>query len=129
MRVSFRNSMTFLHFALALSIPVKTMASEVGLGLGVNLKQKEYKGFDTETNVLPVIYYESDCVRILGKNIDFKFYQNQNLEIAVSTELGFGDGFEESDSEFLRGMEERMDCGLGLRSIINRRSQPFISTF
>lgn len=84
-----------------------SFAGEFGLGLGVTQKQKEYRGFDTVTQIIPIIYYENSYIRVLGTNIDIKAGGTDNVNFAIRTKLALGDGYKEDESDFLTGMEER----------------------
>ncbi|NVJ64156.1 MAG: MipA/OmpV family protein [Flavobacteriaceae bacterium] len=83
------------------------IADEFGLGIGTSVKQKEYIGFDTETNVIPIVYYQNDYVRILGTNIDISLTEQQDFSGALRIKLGFGDGYDHTESPYLSGMKAR----------------------
>lgn len=81
-----------------------------GAGLGTVIQQQGYVGASTETMIFPMLSYQ-------GENF---YWQGPELGYAVSDNLSFFgsyrfDGFDEDDSDFFAGMEERkgsLDLGV-----------------
>ena len=85
-------------------------------GIGLALKSEIYKGYDQRFIPLPVIGYQGENLSIFGPFISYKFYQSGDWKLSGLISPRF-EGFDESDSPYFKGMEERefsMDAGLGL---------------
>jgi len=80
--------------------------SQWGLGLGVGVERKPYRGMDNDTLGLPLIYYENQWVRVLGPGVDVKLPSAGPVSFRLSARYS-GDGYEASDSPYLIGMAER----------------------
>lgn len=108
---------------LALSVSYTTLADEFSVstgsrpfsaGLGILYKDKPYRGYDSDekTNLVPVILFEGESFFVRGSSLGWKFIDNNGLEFAAIGEY-LADGYESSDSDFLRGMDDR-DPSLGV---------------
>ncbi|MEM9102351.1 MAG: MipA/OmpV family protein [Pseudomonadota bacterium] len=85
-------------------------------GLGISFNDEIYKGFSSDTNVIPIIGYMGERWQIFGPFISYHFYKTKKLTLSLKASPRFDD-FDEDDSEFFRGMEDRklsMDGGVGL---------------
>lgn len=79
-----------------------------GLGLGVDVHQRPYRGADNETWAIPLIYYENTWVRWLGPNLDFKLPSAGPVLLRLKVRYSLN-GYEASDARELHGMAERKD--------------------
>ncbi|HET6828002.1 MAG TPA: MipA/OmpV family protein, partial [Ramlibacter sp.] len=82
-----------------------------GLGLAAVSKQKAYRGFDRETNLLPLVEFENQYVRVFGPGLRVKLpglhiSETQRLNFSLVGKYDFS-GYEADDSPFLAGMRER----------------------
>lgn len=106
-------------FVVALSTAVTARAAERepagssswGIGLGLGSAQKPYTDIDRETDVIPLIYFENDYLRVFGPTAEFKL---PSLRMGDSQQLNFNivakydsSGYEEGDSRILDGMDDR----------------------
>jgi outer membrane protein len=84
------------------------------LGLGAMYRDKPYKNFSSSkrTNLVPVVLYEGEHFFARGSTIGWDFLDSSVVELAVIGEF-IGEGYESSDSKFLKGMSDR-DPTLGL---------------
>ena len=79
-----------------------------GLGLGVGAMQKPYRDIDLDTIVLPIIVYDNSWLAVHGGSISVKLPSAGPVSFSLSVNVS-RDGYEASDSSFLRGMDERED--------------------
>lgn len=79
-----------------------------GLGLGVDVHQRPYRGADNEIWAIPLIYYENTRVRWLGPNLDLKLPSAGPVLLCLRARYSLN-GYEASDSRHLNGMAERKD--------------------
>lgn len=77
-----------------------------GLGLGVGVERKPYREIDNKTRVLPLIMYESRWLSVAGLGLDVKLPPAGPVQFRLRARYAM-DGYEASDSPFLRGMAER----------------------
>ena len=56
----------YIFFILYLLFIDMVNSAELGLGLGGNVKSKEYIGISDEDNLFPVIYYSNELITISG---------------------------------------------------------------
>ena len=84
------------------------------LGLGALYKDKPYRGYDSDekTSAVPLIMYEGENFFARGGSLGWKFVTTSPWEVAVVGEF-LADGYEDSDSNYLRGMDDR-DPSFGL---------------
>lgn len=82
--------------------------SRWGLGLGAGVMQKAYRDIDSETIAIPLIIYDSKWISVIGPSLSLKLPSAGPLSFAVSASLS-RDGYEDSDSDALAGMDERKD--------------------
>ena len=108
--------------ALALAVPAAaqgpppTTGLRWSLGLGVVASPKPYKGADAD--IMPIPFLELSYKRFYFQGIRFgyRLVDGNELDLDVRGRYRFA-GYEEGDSEFLAGMEERrgsVDGGLAL---------------
>lgn len=87
--------------------------SRWGLGIGVAGGQSPYRGLDNDTEVLPMITYESRWLSVMGPGIDLKIPTESPLSFRLQARYGLGEGYDASDSHDLDGMRDR-DPGMWL---------------
>ena len=100
---------------------VSTGTRPISAGLGILYKDKPYKGYDSDekTSLVPVILYEGESFFVRGSSLGWKFIDNKGLEFAAVGEY-LADGYDSSDSNYLRGMSDRdPSFGVGAHAIWN----------
>jgi outer membrane protein len=106
---------TFLsHAVQADEFSASTGSRPFTLGLGILYKDKPYRGYDSseKSNAVPLIMYEGENFFVRGGSLGWKFVSTSPWEVAVVGEY-LADGYESSDSNYLRGMDDR-DPSFGL---------------
>ncbi|MCY1545535.1 hypothetical protein D9M68_814820 [compost metagenome] len=83
-----------------------------GLGLAGFTQQQAYTGIDRENIAVPLIYFENRWVELMGPWLDIKlpgleWGEDQELELALRTQLFGFDGYKPKDAPTLNGMDER----------------------
>lgn len=89
--------------------------SQWGIGIGAIAQDQGYVDISTETNVIPVIYYQSENFQLLGPNFSYQLYQQDDFSFELAGQYRF-DGFKPEDGDIFAGMEERkgtFDLGFG----------------
>lgn len=92
------------------------------LGIGVGYGDSIYQGVDGEALVMPMIQYQSGGLYFKGLEAGYRVVDSGLLEVAVMLQ-GRMDGYEEDDSDFLAGMEDRkksLDGGVRLSANVAR---------
>lgn len=79
-----------------------------GIGLGVDVHQRPYRGVDNETWAIPLIYHENTWMRLLGPNLDLKLPIAGPVLLRLRARYSLN-GYEASDARELQGMAERKD--------------------
>jgi len=71
-------------------------------------KDKPYKNYDSseKTSAVPLVLYEGEHFFARGSTIGWDFMDTDGLEVAVIGEI-LNDGYDSSDSKFLKGMGDR----------------------
>lgn len=82
-------------------------SSSWALGAGVGVVRLPYKDIDTRTQVFPFVRYESQHLNVFGTGADFKFAPIGDLSLRLRARYDFSDGYDASDSSFLRGKADR----------------------
>lgn len=77
-----------------------------GLGVGVAVERKPYKGADNKTQLLPLVFFENRYVRVFGPGVDVKLPSAGPVEFALRAEYG-GNDYKASDATGLAGMNDR----------------------
>lgn len=80
--------------------------SSWALGGGVVAIDKAYRDFDTEILGMPVVSYENKWISASIPTFDVKLYSGDALSFRLRVRYA-RDGYEDDDSPFLAGMEER----------------------
>lgn len=85
-------------------------------GVGLAIKREIYKGYEQRVVPLPLIGYQGENLSVYGPFISYKLYQQKQFKVSALVAPRF-EGFDESDSSYFKGMQERkfsMDAGLGI---------------
>ncbi|WP_434564027.1 MipA/OmpV family protein [Pseudomonas sp. D2-30] len=110
--------LTIASSALVLGVcsPIAASADESegsawGLGVGAASSQQPYKGIDRDSEVLPLIYFENEYVRVFGPTAEIKLpsldiSDTQQLEFSLVGEYDFS-GYDDDDARILDGMSDR----------------------
>lgn len=107
-----------LGMALTL-IAVQVEAGETTIGVAAVKGKSPYKGFDNDVEAALLVEYKGDHFAIDDYGLEYHFSQidSQPLDTFVFLNTG-GAGYEISDSDVFKGMEERdasLDLGVGVR--------------
>lgn len=90
----------------------------IGAGLGVIARSSPYRGYNgAVSQVIPAITFRGERLQILGPNIQLGLIGSGKLRLAASGRYRIG-VYDEEDSDFLVGMEDRKDtftAGLSLQ--------------
>ncbi|WP_229722434.1 MipA/OmpV family protein [Xylophilus rhododendri] len=86
---------------------VPSAAPSWGVGGGVFYVRKPYKGYDSDTKVLPWVSYESEHFSIQVPQIDYKFSPVGPVSFRLRARYALNDGYDASDSPNLAGMADR----------------------
>jgi MipA family protein len=83
-----------------------------GLGIAGLSQQQSYAGIDRNNIAIPLIYFENRWVELMGPWLDIKlpgleWGEDQELELALRTQLFGFDGYKPKDAPILSGMAER----------------------
>jgi outer membrane protein len=85
-------------------------------GVGVNVNQEIYKGYNTRIMPLPLIGYKGKKLSIFGPFVSYKLADFNQFTFSAKLSPRF-QGFDESDSVIFKGMEKRkssLDAGIDL---------------
>ena len=108
--------------AVAQQGPPPSDGPQWSLGVGVISSPRPYVGADNETRVIPLLELEWGRFYFQGIRAGYRLVDHDGLRLDLRARARFA-GFEEGDSDFLRGMEERretMDMGVGLEWDLGR---------
>ena len=75
-------------------------------GAGVIINKDPYKGIDTESQVIPFFLYRTERLSLFGPMVSYLIFEDDDWELDAITKIRF-EGYEEDDSHFLQGMDER----------------------
>jgi len=95
-----------------------------GVGLGGILEDSGYKGVSSETNLLPILYIETERFRLVGPSAEFDLYSGSDFEFSLIGQYR-ADGYEKGDGDIFAGMEDRDDS---LERSPEERSLPILPT-
>jgi outer membrane protein len=110
--------LTTASTALVLGLGASTAAnadqpqgSAWGLGVGAVSSQQPYKGIDRDSEVLPLIYFENEYLRVFGPSAEIKLpglaiSDTQQLDFSLVGEYDFS-GYDDDDARILEGMSDR----------------------
>lgn len=110
---------TFVGLLVVCHIAVAEDASSsaklpLTIGAGISYIDRPYEDYDSDekTFPIPIILYEGKHLFARGQTIGWDFTTSDTWELAVIAEYLF-QGYEESDSDFLDGMDDR-DPSIGV---------------
>lgn len=75
-------------------------------GGGAVITENPYKGIGTKIRGIPLFFYKMDRFSLYGPIINYSLFENDRWRASAITKLRF-EGYEEDDSRFLRGMDDR----------------------
>jgi outer membrane protein len=103
-------------FQVTLELPLGKLG-RLGAGLGVIARSSPYRDYNgSVTQAIPAITYRGERLQILGPTIQLGLVGSGKLRLAASGRYRIG-VYDEEDSDFLIGMEDRKDtftAGLSL---------------
>jgi outer membrane protein len=76
------------------------------VGAGVIITKDPYKGVDTDTQGIPFFLYRTERLSIYGPMMGYSLFEDDGWEIEALAKVRF-EGYDEDDSRFLRGMDDR----------------------
>lgn len=76
------------------------------VGAGVIVTKDPYKGIKTDTNGIPIFLYRTDRLSLYGPMMSYSLFEDEGWEIDALAKIRF-EGYEEDDSRFLQGMDDR----------------------
>ena len=76
------------------------------VGGGAIITKNPYKGIGTESHGIPIILYKTERFSLYGPRMSYSLFEDDGWEIGGLAKVRF-EGYEESDSRFLRGMDDR----------------------
>ncbi|MBN1974183.1 MAG: MipA/OmpV family protein [Sedimentisphaerales bacterium] len=76
------------------------------LGAGMVITQDPYKGIDTKVRGLPFFFYKTQRLTLYGPMLSYLLYKDKEWELDFDGKIRF-EGYEEDDSRFLQGMDDR----------------------
>lgn len=76
------------------------------LGFGVSVYNSLYKGNDTRVYPVPIIYYDYGKFSFTGNRASYLLHKEGALSLSAIAKWRF-DGYEEDDSDYLTGMDDR----------------------
>jgi outer membrane protein len=81
--------------------------SSWGLGLAISSERETYRGEGNRNQVVPLLMYDSEYVRVFGNVVDLKLPSVAGVRFALRAKYSLGAGYEADDSPYLAGMAER----------------------
>lgn len=80
--------------------------SRWGLGIGAIVQDEGYVDIGSQSNPVPIVYYESENLFLLGPTFGYKIFNSENVEFSIAGQYRF-DGFEAKDGDTFTDMEDR----------------------
>ncbi|MCG8434901.1 MAG: MipA/OmpV family protein [Gammaproteobacteria bacterium] len=77
-----------------------------GIGGGIISKREAYRGFDDRVIPIPLFNYRGEKLEVNGLFVNYKFWSSESSTFGLRARPRF-DGYDEDDSDFLEGMDER----------------------
>ncbi len=75
-------------------------------GGGAVITQNPYKGAGTKSRGIPLFLYKTDKFSLYGPIVNYSLFENDNWITSAVAKVRF-EGYDENDSRFLRGMDDR----------------------
>jgi MipA family protein len=88
-------------------------ASQWGLGIGLGSESRPYRGVSNHVSVLPLVLYENRWIHFFGNTLDVKLGSVDQFSFTLRAKYALNDGYKGSDSDVLRGMDERKGSAWG----------------
>ncbi|MHC4324871.1 MAG: MipA/OmpV family protein [Planctomycetota bacterium] len=88
------------------------------VGAGAVISLNPHKGISTRVRGIPILVYRKDKLSLYGPMMNYSLYKQARWEARAVARVRF-EGYEEDDSKYLRGMEER-EWTLELGSSLSR---------
>lgn len=79
---------------------------QMGIGLAALVENEGYKDGGTETEPLPVFFYQGDRLRVLGPQLTYRLFGDRASNIGLRVDYRF-DGYDKDDDAIFDGMAER----------------------
>jgi outer membrane protein len=80
--------------------------SKWGLGIGAMVSDKGYVGVGNESQIIPIIFYQSEDFFLLGPTFGYKLASFDDIKINLLGQYRLG-GYAEDDGDIFTGMEDR----------------------
>lgn len=99
-----------------LNVCIAEEPSDLSMGGGIAVSEKPYRGVDSDTTFIPFIDYQRDNLFLRGTKAGYQIHKDEKIKLSAIMQWRF-DGYEEDDSRFLSGMDDRdmtLDAGLEL---------------
>lgn len=77
-----------------------------GIGIGGMIENQGYTDIGTKTTVIPMIYVETEKLRIYGPTINYQLASLGNIDFSLAGQYRF-DGYEADDGDIFTGMDDR----------------------
>lgn len=84
-----------------------TNVTRWGLGAGVGVAESPYKGYGSKVDPLPIVSFDDKWVHVFGTTIDVKVGSWYGVSAALRGKFSLGDGYKQSDTPILNGMQDR----------------------
>ncbi|MDX3774520.1 MipA/OmpV family protein [Chromatiaceae bacterium AAb-1] len=88
-------------------------AASITVGGGVAVKDPAYRGFSSETRLLPAFFIDHRYFRLAGANLDLKVADHNNVAVVVRARYALYDGYRSKDAWILDGMKRDASIWLG----------------
>lgn len=88
-------------------------ATSITVGAGVTVKDPAYRGFSSETRLLPTFFIDHRYFRLAGPNLDLKVADNNNIAVVIRAKYALYDGYRSKDAWILDGMKRDASIWLG----------------
>jgi len=84
-----------------------TNVTHWGLGVGVGIGESPYKGYGSQVDPLPLVYFDDKWIHVFGTTVDLKIGSWSGVSVTLRGKYDIGDGYKQSDAPILNGMEDR----------------------
>lgn len=80
--------------------------ARMGIGAAALVENEGYRDGGTETEALPVFFYQGERLRVLGPQATYRVLGDRDTHIGLRVDYRF-DGYEKDDGKIFEGMAER----------------------
>jgi outer membrane protein len=87
-------------------------------GAGVIITRNPHRGIGTESHGIPLFFYRKEKFSLYGPMMNYSLLKEKSWEVRALARIRF-EGYEEDDSRYLRGMDDR-DWTLELGGSVSR---------